>query len=111
MAKATRREDQLMLELNQSGPAKAMAEALALAERKAKDYNQGPSARDAYFPLGIASYAQMLHVKTQRLISLAAIPRETVHESVRDTALDLINYASFLVDWLDRTKNQEPGDA
>src|SRR4051812_8375836 len=35
-----------------------------LAFRKGEDYNVGAVKRDDYFPLGLASYAQMLHVKS-----------------------------------------------
>ena len=44
----------------------------------------------------------MLHIKTLRLISLCQRTKSSVvNESTRDTALDMINYATFLVEWLD----------
>lgn len=88
------------------GALKALAEAGMIALKKGEDYNNTGKApgeeRDVYFPLGLPSYAQMIHVKATRLVSFAAAPRDAKHESVRDTALDIINYASFLADWLER---------
>lgn len=90
------------------GALAALAEAARIALKKGEDYNntgKDPGEeRDKYFPLGLASYAQMIHIKSQRLISLASAPREAVHESARDTLLDLINYSSFGADWLKRMK-------
>lgn len=104
--------EELLSELaKRGGTLKACAEAQLLCLRKSQDYNQtGGNAgtfnasRDDYFPFGLSSYAQMIHTKSQRLISLAKKPSEEANfESCRDTALDLINYASFLADWLART--------
>lgn len=78
-----------------------LAEAGLVAVRKGKDYNTGVS-RDDYFPLGLASYAQMIWVKCLRLVSFAKMPRSEENEGVRDTLLDLINYAAFAADWLHR---------
>ena len=83
------------------GAARALADAGMLCIKKAEDYNTGFE-RDQYFPLGLASYATILHMKTQRLLSLCQKQGEPNFESVRDTALDLINYASFLADWAER---------
>ncbi len=104
--------EELLGELaRRGGPLKACAEAQLLCLRKSQDYNNtGGNAgtfnasRDDYFPFGLASYAQMIHTKSQRLISLAKKDSDATasFESARDTALDLINYASFLADWLDR---------
>jgi hypothetical protein len=76
-------------------------EALALCAKKAGDYNKH-TGRDAYFPLGLPSYAQMIHTKAMRLVNLAASGRAPNFESVRDTCLDLVNYAWFLADAVDR---------
>lgn len=80
---------------------KAVEDALALCSRKAGDYNKH-TGRDAYFPLGLPSYAQMIHTKSMRLVNLAATRSEPNFESVRDTCLDLINYAWFLADAVER---------
>ena len=98
----------------------AVATAQLLVLKKSADYNRLGMAdrpsnaeeaaafadRDAYFPFGLASYVQMLHVKTQRLVSLTAKAAQGApnFEGVRDTALDLINYASFLVERTDRER-------
>jgi hypothetical protein len=83
------------------GSLAAIADAVRLVAQKDEDYNTGIS-RDDYFPLGLQSYAQMVHVKALRLVTLALTPRKPNFESARDTCLDLINYASFCADWLDR---------
>lgn len=85
----------------------AVAEAVLLCLRKSQDYNQGMGHEDphtvdrsAYFPFGAVSYAQMLHTKTQRFNSLVQkeLKGETPNfEGLRDTALDIINYAGFFV--------------
>lgn len=77
-----------------------MLEAFQLVLRKNQDYNAKVD-RSSYFPMGLASYAQMIHVKSQRLVSLAASGGAPNFESVRDTALDLINYATFLAEAVD----------
>jgi len=82
-----------------------LAEAYLLQARKASDYQAGMT-RDVYFPLGLSSYATMLNVKVQRLISLSQKTGAPTFESVRDTALDLINYASFLIERFDRIKKE-----
>lgn len=100
--------EELLNELaKRGGTLRACAEAQLLCIRKADDYRNGAGHKsdaglDVYFPFGLVSYVQMLHTKTQRLISLTRKEGSTNFESVTDTALDLINYASFLADWLDR---------
>lgn len=90
---------------NQSGAGdptlSALLEAYLLQAQKAQDYQAGTD-RDNYFPLGLPSFATMINIKALRLVSLAAKQSDPSFEPVRDTALDLINYASFLVEWLDR---------
>lgn len=80
---------------------KAVSDALALCAKKSGDYNKH-TGRDAYFPLGLPSYAQMIHTKAMRLVNLAATRAEPNFESVRDTCLDLINYSWFLADAIER---------
>ena len=83
----------------------ALAEAALLCVRKSQDYNQGSPDLDPhkvdrtpYFPFGAVSYAQMLHTKSMRFNSLVL---KELHgqpanfEGLRDTALDIINYAGF----------------
>ena len=83
----------------------ALAEAALLCIRKSQDYNQGAEDMDphkidrsSYFPFGDVSYAQMLHTKSQRFNSLVLkemAGNEANFEGLRDTALDIINYAGF----------------
>jgi hypothetical protein len=82
----------------------ALAEAALLVVKKSEDYNQGQNLdphktdRTPYFPFGTVSYAQMLHTKSMRFNSLAMKElsgEEPNFEGLRDTALDIINYAGF----------------
>lgn len=80
-------------------------EVTEIAIKKSQDYNNGngqPTSRAAYFPFGLLSYAQMLHTKSQRLNSLAQQDKAPNNESVRDTLLDMINYATFAVEAIDK---------
>ena len=91
----------------------AFREAAALRARKGKDYNDAGLNIAEYFPFGEVSFVQMLYVKALRLVSLARRPRETVHEPLRDTVIDLLNYASYFVEWLDGVlpgQAKRPGD-
>lgn len=79
-----------------------MREASRLLVRKAHDYNRdNPDlSKRNYHPFGHLSYLQMLHTKLERLKSVAG-QEETNFESARDSALDLINYATFYAAWLE----------
>ena len=80
-------------------------EVTEIAIKKSQDYNNGngqPASRAVYFPFGLLSYAQMLHTKSQRLNSLAQQDKAPNNESVRDTLLDMINYATFAVEAIDK---------
>lgn len=77
----------------------ALAEAALLHIRKGEDYNHKASI-SAYFPFGTVSYAQMLHTKALRFVSLTQKELEGEkpnYEGLRDTALDIINYAGFYI--------------
>lgn len=101
-------EDLLVALAKRNGPEGALGAAGLIALRKTKDYDDGLS-RDRYFPLGLASYAQMIHLKSERLLSFARNLRDANFESALDTALDLINYASFLADWQKREELASKG--
>jgi hypothetical protein len=49
----------------------------------------------------------MIHTKSQRLNSLAVSDRQNNpnFESVKDTSLDMINYCSFLADYLEEQES------
>lgn len=111
--------EELLKALQQRGGTfKAVADAQLLVLKKSADYNQsgmkGQDAeaaaradRDVYFPFAAVSYAQMIHVKAQRLNSLVMkIMRGGTanFEGIRDTLLDIINYASF---WIERLEREE----
>lgn len=110
-------ESTLLLEelARRGGHPGAVAEAVLLCAKKSADYNQGMGHEDihnvdrtAYFPFGAVSYAQMLHTKTQRFNSIVKkvlSGGEPNFEGLRDTALDIINYAGFFA--ADKTANGE----
>lgn len=80
--------------------AAVLEEVMTLFAKKNATYNGGATL-ESYFPFGLKSYAQMLHVKSQRVVSIAAQGTVPNFESVRDSALDIINYAVFLAMWAD----------
>jgi len=85
----------------------ALARAALLLIKKSQDYNSEQSSkkpeeidRRNYFPLGEASYAQMIYTKSARFVALTRKimdKKEPNFEGLIDTALDLINYAAFYV--------------
>ena len=82
--------------------------AIQILEKKHQDYNRRTGLED-YFPFGDKSHVQMIHVKSQRLVSLADT---NIHgykpnfESVRDSVLDLVNYAVFYLAFLEDYDNE-----
>jgi len=79
--------------------------ALQLVDRKGKDYNTGPTL-EQYFPFGDASYIQMIHLKSLRLVATASKGAVAINfESKKDSTLDLINYCVF---YLAHLEAQEP---
>lgn len=72
------------------------SEIAAVFEAKNKDYNGGVQLQ-SYFPFGLVSYAQMVHVKSQRIVSLAASGTAPTNESVADSFKDIVNYAIFAI--------------
>jgi hypothetical protein len=71
-----------------------------LVAKKHADYNAF-NTLESYFPFGHLYYVQMLHIKTQRLVSLCAGGAAAArNESIEDTVNDLINYAVFYKDFL-----------
>ena len=74
-----------------------LEKAIEVQTAKAKDYGED---RERYFPFGHVSYLTMLIIKVERLKELMG--RQAVHESAMDSVVDLINYASFYGDYLQR---------
>lgn len=105
---------QLLEELSKrSGTVKYLAKAGLIQLKKSEDYNNGQNSIESYFPFGLVSYSQMIHTKSQRLISLAVAEKQNNpnFESVTDTALDLINYATFLAKYSDTTDTTDMPDS
>lgn len=79
--------------------------AIVLVQKKHEDYNQGEASLTQYFPFGDYSYIQMTHLKALRLVSLASLGEGSApnYDSIKDTVLDLINYAVFYLDYLEKS--------
>ena len=85
----------------------ALADAALLCIKKSQDYNHGQVDihnidRSGYFPFGAISFAQMLHTKTQRfnsLVKAGMAHQKPNFEGLIDTALDIVNYAGFYIDY------------
>lgn len=88
-----------------SASIKALEEAIEVQVRKGNDY-QNPNSRVRqadYYPRGVYSILDIVNAKVLRMYSVL----ETMEsggkenfESVEDSAIDCINYCSFLVSWL-----------
>ena len=62
---------------------------------KQQDYQRSSISTEDYFPFGLLSYVQMIHIKSTRLRSLASSDSEIANESIEDTLLDMLNYVDF----------------
>lgn len=80
----------------------AMVKANKLMMMKARDYNSETVSQDDYFPFGLQSYMQMINMKTNRLMSLTVNKGTPNFESMRDSLLDLINYACMMYEHLEQ---------
>ena len=79
----------------------------ALKERKSADY-QGPQfSEEDYFPFGHQSFIQMLHTKYLRMRSVVE-QENTNYESLEDTLIDMIAYASMYAAWISNQNLKEP---
>ena len=79
-------------------------EVAELRVSKAQDYRNSDQATLAsYFPFGLKSHTQMIWTKALRLKNLVSTDRKPNHEGIRDTLIDLINYACFGIEDLDGT--------
>lgn len=70
---------------------------IQLRAKKGNDYNSGPQLKD-YFPFGHESYAQMVHLKSTRMLSQIAVlkaGKALNYDGILDTLEDMINYATF----------------
>jgi len=80
--------------------------AMEITVKKHQDYANDLVGLDSYFPFGMISHVQMIHVKSQRLVGLTRSGREANYESVKDSLYDLINYAVFALEHLDKDPNK-----
>lgn len=98
------------LSLRKDSPVAQLGIAGLLYLKKSSDYNGDTKySLSNYFPFGTASYAQMIHTKSMRILSVAEkeLNQKTANfESLQDSALDMINYAMFLADHCNKTNNQ-----
>lgn len=85
---------------------RVFADAYDLCSRRGSDYG----GRLKYFPFGFLSYAQMIHIKSTRIITLAESGMLPLGEPVLDSVLDLINYTAFLAEWIYDLPNKEGED-
>lgn len=81
---------------------KVLREAIDLQNRKSADY-QNPSSdivQSMHYRRGIDTIHDMMHQKMLRAQSLLEAKTSPNNESIEDTYMDLINYASFAVAYL-----------
>lgn len=85
--------------------ANILLEAAELQERKGQDYNGAhTSVQQAdYYPRGVWSILDIVNAKYLRMVSVLEQMEQggsANFESVEDSAIDMINYASFLVAYM-----------
>ena len=77
----------------------------ALYEKKNHDY--GNSFSETFRKLGIISAATRMHDKMNRIVSLVTKDQQKVNdESVRDTLIDIANYAVMTIMEIDKKKER-----
>jgi len=77
-----------------------MKDAIALKEKKSKDYQGGLWTEEDYFPFGHKSFLHMIHTKYLRMRSLAE-QEDANFESLEDSAIDMINYCAMYAAWIE----------
>ncbi len=77
-----------------------MKDAIALKEKKSKDYQGGLWTEEDYFPFGHESYLHMIHTKYLRIRSVAQ-QENTNFESLEDSLIDMINYCAMYGAWIE----------
>lgn len=94
--------------------AKVLLEAAELQERKGRDYQNPNSSvvQNDYYPRGVWSIMDIINAKYLRMVSVLETMEQggsVNFESVEDSAVDLINYASFMVAYMrGEIDGQEP---
>ncbi len=97
-----------LIELDQIHP--ILLECAVLLNRKGQDYGNQDHTKERYHPLGHHSYIQMMHNKMTRIrhTALELKPGQTLNfDSVKDSVLDLINYAAFYGAWLEELEKTD----
>lgn len=80
---------------------KVLQEAIELQKKKSLDY-QNPNShikQAHHYPRGISTILDMVHQKITRMYSLTESGHVANFESIEDSAIDAINYLSFLVEY------------
>ena len=80
-----------------------MKDAIALKEKKSKDYQGGLWTEEDYFPFGHESYLHMIHTKYLRIRSVAE-QENTNFESLEDSLIDMINYCAMYGAWVENQR-------
>lgn len=95
-----------------------IAETLELLVKKTQDYNADKDLtnfkiddpRDEYFPLGAASYIQMIWTKVMRIKNVAAKIAQggTPHfDGLEDSLKDIVAYSCFFYSYLDQKTKEK----
>lgn len=93
------------MEKNKRGSVTALEEAIELQLKKSEDY-QNPSSqvRQAdYYPRGVQTLLDVVHGKVLRMYSVLETMEsggKVNFESVEDSAIDSINYLSFIIAYM-----------
>ena len=80
-----------------------MKDAIALKEKKSKDYQGGLWTEEDYFPFGHEPYLHMIHTKYLRIRSVAQ-QENTNFESLEDSLIDMINYCAMYGAWVENQR-------
>lgn len=85
--------------------ANILLEAAEIQEKKGQDYNNATSSVEQadYYPRGVWSILDVVNAKYLRMVSVLETMEQggkINFESVEDSALDLINYASFVAAYM-----------
>ena len=85
--------------------ANILLEAAQLQEKKGQDYNGAQTSieQNDYYPRGVWSILDIVNAKYLRMVSVLEQMEQggkANFESVEDSAIDLINYASFLAAYM-----------
>jgi hypothetical protein len=91
--------------------AKVLLEAADIQERKGQDYNNAVSSVEQadYYPRGVTSILDIVNAKYLRMVSVLETMEQggkVNFESIEDSAIDMINYASFVVAYM---RGEVPG--